>query len=117
MPGKSRPPRGAETNLQAHKGRSTIQRQQAQLTPAISRWQKVNIGNLLTEIKAIWHHPNPILPLHQVLDIDLLSISHPNTAEKQDLHLTSQLMMLTEGFKKDMNNSLKETQKNTSKQG
>ena len=42
---------------------------------------------------------------------------YPNTPEKQDLDLKSQLMMLTEGFKKDINNYLKEIQENTDKQG
>ena len=41
----------------------------------------------------------------------------PNTPEKQDLGLKSQLMMLMEGFKKNINNSLKEIQENTSKEG
>jgi hypothetical protein len=39
-----------------------------------------------------------------------------NTTEKQDLDLKSYLMMLIEDFKKDINNSLKETQNNTGKQ-
>ena len=60
--------------------------------------QMANVGRLLTKIKATWHHLNPILPQQQVLDT-------PNTPEKQDLDLKSQLMMLIEGFKKDINNS------------
>ena len=44
------------------------------------------------------------------------SLRYPNTPEKQDLNLKSQLMMLIDGFKKDINNSLKEIQENTSKQ-
>jgi hypothetical protein len=35
---------------------------------------------------------------------------YPNTPEKKDLDLKSHLMMLTEDFKKDINNSLKEIQ-------
>ena len=45
------------------------------------------------------------------------SPGHPNTLEKQDLDLKSQLMMMIGGFKKDINNSLKEIQENTGKQG
>ena len=36
------------------------------------------------------------------------SPGYPNIPEKQDLGLKSQLMMLKEGFKKDINNTLKE---------
>ena len=36
--------------------------------------------------------------------------------EKQDLDLKSLLMMMIEDFKKDINNSFKETQENTGKQ-
>jgi FtsZ-binding cell division protein ZapB len=36
--------------------------------------------------------------------------------KKQDFDLTSLLMMITEEFKKDINNSLKEKQDNTGKQ-
>ena len=42
---------------------------------------------------------------------------YPNTAKKQEFELKSQLMMLTEDFKKDINNSLKEKQENISQQG
>ena len=49
------------------------------------------------------------------------SPGYHNIPEKQDLDLKSQVMMLMEGFiegfKKDINNSLKEIQENTSKQG
>ena len=41
---------------------------------------------------------------------------HPITSEKQELDLKSHLMMLTEDFKKDINNSLKEIQENMSQQ-
>jgi gas vesicle protein len=44
-----------------------------------------------------------------------LSHGYPNT-EKQDSDLKSHLMMMTEDFKKDINHSLKEIQKNTGKQ-
>jgi hypothetical protein len=39
--------------------------------------------------------------------------SYPNTPEKQDSNLKSHLMMMIEKFKEDINNSLKEIQKNT----
>ena len=55
------------------------------------------------------HHPNLVLPQQQILDT-------PNTTQKQDLDLKSHLMMLTEDFKKDINNSLKEIQENMSQQ-
>jgi chromosome segregation ATPase len=41
---------------------------------------------------------------------------YPNTPEKQDSDLKSYLMMMIEEFKKDINNSLKQIQENTSKQ-
>jgi hypothetical protein len=44
------------------------------------------------------------------------NIGYPNTPEKQDLDVQSYHMMLIEDFKKDINNSLKEIQKNTAKQ-
>jgi hypothetical protein len=45
-----------------------------------------------------------------------VSSGYPNILEKQDLDLKSYLMMLVEGFKSDINNSLKEIQKNTATQ-
>jgi hypothetical protein len=46
-----------------------------------------------------------------------VSHGYPTTLEKQDLYLKSYLMMLVKDFKKDTNNSLKEIQENTAKQG
>jgi hypothetical protein len=43
------------------------------------------------------------------------SPGNPNTPEKQDTDLKSYLMMVVEYFKKGINNSLKEIQKNTAK--
>jgi hypothetical protein len=40
----------------------------------------------------------------------------PIKLEKQDFDLKSHLMMMIEDLKKDINNSLKEVQENTSKQ-
>jgi len=37
---------------------------------------------------------------------------YPNTPEKQDLDLKSHLIKMLEDFKKDMKNSLRETQEN-----
>jgi DNA anti-recombination protein RmuC len=51
-------------------------------------------------------HSSPIKSSH----------GYRNTLEKQDLDLKSHLMMLIEDFKKDINNSLIETQKNIGKQ-
>jgi uncharacterized protein YoxC len=48
---------------------------------------------------------------------NIASPGYPNTQkEKQDSNLKLHLMMITEDFKKDINNSLKETQENTDKQ-
>jgi gas vesicle protein len=41
---------------------------------------------------------------------------YPKTPEKEDLDLKSYLLMLVEDFKKEINNSLKEIQENTTKQ-
>jgi DNA anti-recombination protein RmuC len=46
----------------------------------------------------------------------IASPGYPSTPEKQDSDLKSLLMMVIEDFKKDINNSLKELQKNTGKQ-
>jgi hypothetical protein len=46
----------------------------------------------------------------------IASPGYPNTPEKQDSDLKSLLMMIIEGFKKDINNSSKEIQKSTGKQ-
>jgi hypothetical protein len=45
-----------------------------------------------------------------------VSPGYPNTQEKHDTDLKSYLMMLSEDFVKDINNSLKEVQENTGKQ-
>jgi hypothetical protein len=79
-------------------GMSSIQRQQDQLTPEITRWRKPSARTLPTETKVTWHHQNPILPQQQ----------YPNTLEKQDLDLKSYLMMLIGHLKKDIYNSLNE---------
>ena len=44
------------------------------------------------------------------------SPGYPNTPLKQDSDLNSHIMKMIKDFKKDINNSLKEMQKNTSKQ-
>jgi hypothetical protein len=46
----------------------------------------------------------------------IVSLGYPNTPEKQDSNLKPYSMMLVEDFKKDINNSFKEIQKNTAKQ-
>jgi hypothetical protein len=46
----------------------------------------------------------------------IVSPGYPNTSEKQDSDLKSQLMIMIEDFKKNINNSLKEIQENTGKQ-
>ena len=45
------------------------------------------------------------------------SPGHPNTPEKIVPDLKAYLMMMVEDIKKDFNNSLKEIQENTAKQG
>jgi DNA anti-recombination protein RmuC len=86
-------------------GTSSSQRQLEQLTPEITRWRKANIKILLTETKTVHHHQNPALPPQRVLD-----------TPTQDSYLKSYLMMMVEDFKKEINNSLKEVQENTTKQ-
>ena len=46
-----------------------------------------------------------------------VSPGYPNTPEKQDLDLKSNIMMVVEDFRKSINNSLKEIQENTAKHG
>jgi len=45
-----------------------------------------------------------------------VNAEYPNTPEKQDLDLKSHLIMMTEDFKKDIKNSVREMQENTNKQ-
>jgi hypothetical protein len=89
-------------------GTGSSQRQLEHLTPEITRWQKANIRILLTETKTIRNHHNPVCPPQQDLNT--------NTPKKQDSYLKSYLIILVEDFKKGINNSLKEIQKNTAKQ-
>ena len=56
-------------------GTSSNQRQLNQLTPEITRWQKVNVRILLTETKTTHHHQNPALPTEPVLG----SPTHPKS--------------------------------------
>ena len=49
-------------------GTNSIQRQQYQLTPEITRWQKPSTITLPTETKATWQHQKPVLPTQQVPD-------------------------------------------------
>ena len=56
-----------------------------------------------------WQHQNPGVLLPQ-------QVPDTNTTEKQELDLKSYLMMLVKGFKKDLNNSLKEIQENMGQQ-
>ena len=56
---------------------------------------------LLTEIKAIWQHLNPILQKQLVLD-------NPITPEKQDLDLKSLVMILVEEHMKDTHKEIQE---------
>jgi hypothetical protein len=62
------------------RGISSSQREQDQLTPEITRWQKASTRTLPIETKATWHHHNSLLSKQKVLDT-------PNTLEKQDLDL------------------------------
>jgi hypothetical protein len=52
-----------------------------------------------------WHHQNPAPTT--------ASPGYPKIHEEQDCDLKSHLIKMIEGFKKDINNSLKEIQKNT----
>jgi SMC interacting uncharacterized protein involved in chromosome segregation len=90
------------------RGKSSIQRQHDQLIPEITRLQKASIRTLPTETKGTWHHQNPVLKPQQILDTP--------THQKSKTDLKSHLMMLIQGFKKDVNNSIKEIQENTGKQ-
>lgn len=88
--------------------KSSSQTHLEHLTPEITRWQQTSMRILLTEIKTAQHYQNPVLPPQWVLD----TATHE---KKQYLDLKSYLMMLVADFKKDINNSLKETQENTAK--
>ena len=84
------------------KGTSSIERQQDNLTPEITRWWKANTRILPTETKITWHHQNPVLTPQQVLDT-------PNTLEKQDSNLKSHQTMMVEDFKRTKITPLRNT--------
>jgi hypothetical protein len=90
-------------------GTSSSQRQQDQLTPEITRWQKASARTL------------PKKPgLHGIIRTQFSQRSNPwipqQTRKSRFGFKKSHLMMLVEDFKKDINNSLKEIQANTGKQ-
>ena len=65
--------------------------------------------NLTNGNQEHWASSEPSMPTTE-------SPGYPNTPEKQDSDLKLHLMMMMiEDFKKDINNSLKEIQENTSK--
>jgi hypothetical protein len=84
-------------------GTSQSQRQQDQLTPEITKSKNISNRNQC------------YLASSEPSSFTTVSPGHPNTSEKQDSDLKSHLMMRIEGFKKDINHSLKEIQ-NTGKQ-
>jgi hypothetical protein len=51
------------------RGKSYSQRQQDHLTWEIPRWCEARTSTSATEIKATWHHQNPVLPPQQALNI------------------------------------------------
>ena len=97
----------SSTDTEAYK---TDKPQTKTSTPANTRDNKRAKGkqNNITfpkETKATWHHQKPSSPT-------ITSPGYLNTTEKQELDLKSYFMMLIEDFKKDIDNSLKEIQKN-----
>ena len=86
--------RHAETGLQAHR-RKKHQRQKDQLTPDITRW-----------LKDIKNRNQGDITLSKPNSLTIASPGQPNTPEKQDLDLKSHLIMVIEGFNKDIHTSL-----------
>ena len=110
MPGESRSPRVAEIDVQAHR---RGKHQPVTAGPNNTRDNQMAKGrrrNVANRNQGNMVPSEPISPTTS-------SPGYPTTPGKQDFDLKSQVMMLMEGFKKDINNSLKEIQENTSKQG
>ena len=108
MPGESHSSRGVKSGLQAHRkdkhppdtaGPTNI-RDNPMVKGKHRNVTDSNKGNMAPS------EPN---------SLTTASSENPNTMEKQDFYLKSQLMMLIEGFKKDVNISFKEIQENTGK--
>ena len=107
VPEESRSPRVAEIGLQAHR-RGKHQPVTAGPTNTrdnqMAKGERRNVANSNQGNMAPSESNSPTTA----------SLGYPNTPGKQDLDLKSQVMMLMEGFmegfKKDINNSLKEIQ-------
>ena len=95
LPGESWAPRSADTVLQAHR-RDKVQPETAR--PTNTRNNQMVKGK----------HKNPTNKNQGHMATS--ELSSPNTPEKQEMDLKLYLMLLIEGFKKDLNNSFKEIQ-------
>ena len=87
---------------------SHSKKQQNQLTPEITRCQKAKARTLQTENKSTQHHPNQVLPQQE-----FWILQHTRKA-RSGFKITSH--DVDRGYKKNINNSLKEIQENISQQ-
>jgi hypothetical protein len=99
-------PRSADADLQAHR-RDKLQSETARPTNT-RETQTVRV-----KYKKIANRNQGYLASSESSSPTNASLGYSNTLEKQDLDLKLYLMMLTEYFKKDINNSFKEIQRRT----
>jgi hypothetical protein len=109
LPGETWSPRSADTGLQTHR-RNKLQAETAR-TSNNRDYQMVK-----GKCKNLTNRNQDYLESSESITPTTASPGYHNTSKKQDLDLKSYFMMLVENFKKDINNYLKEIQKNTAKQ-
>jgi hypothetical protein len=108
LTGESWLPKSSETGLQSNR-RNKLQPETARTSNTrddqVAKGKYINLTNRNQDYLAYSKHSSPSIGRP----------GFPNTSEKQGVDLKSYFMMLIEDFKKEINNSLKEIQKNTGK--
>lgn len=90
-------------------GTGSSQKQQGQVALDMARWKEASTRTYTTETKSTWHHRHPVLLLPKAW--------MPHHTRKTRFRFNINLIMITEDFRKEINNSLKEIQKNHRKTG
>jgi hypothetical protein len=102
-------PRSADTGLHTHR-KNKLQPDAAR--SSYTRDNQMEKG----KHKNLTNRNKDYLAPSEASSLTKTSLGFPNTLEKQNLDITSYLMMVIEDIKKDINNSLKEIQENTGKE-
>jgi hypothetical protein len=109
LPRENWSPRSADTGLQAHR--------RDKLHPETARPTNTRDNQMAKGQNKKHTNRNQGYMASSEPSSHTTSPGYAKILEKQDLDLKSYLMMLIDDFKKDINNSLKEIQENTGKQG